>query len=83
MGWRLYIVMPIAEISKLVNESVPARVTFHRVKEIWHDKDGFVFPVKVARSELAYQPTPAWDADMFGEEAGEQGGDLPPEEQED
>ncbi len=92
LGWHLqpggrsdgdYVVMPISEISKLVDESVPARVTFHRVKEVWHDKDGYVFPVKVARNEVAYHITPAWDVDMFEEEGvGEQGEDVSPEIQE-
>ncbi len=45
-------------------------------------RNGFVFPVKVARSEVAYQITPAWDVGMFGEEVGEQGGDIPPGAQE-
>ncbi len=52
LGWHLqpggrwdgdYVVMAITEISKLVDERVPARVMFHRVKEVWHDQKWVCF----------------------------------------
>ncbi len=59
--------MPVTELSKLVDDAVPSCVVFHRVKEVWHDQDGYAFTVKIARKDIAYQPLPAWDAGLYEE----------------